>query len=124
LGRARGGKHREALRYASGSGRRGEARHAGQEQPLAPEDVSEAATEQQQAAERHRVCRDDPLPVRAGEMQRGLCMRQSDAHDRRVESHHQLRGSQDGKDPPPVLRLAGRERHLRAGHHHASPRWE
>jgi len=68
LGRARGDEDREALGRASGSGRRGEARHADKEQPLAPVDVSEAAAEQQQAAERQRVCRDDPLPVRAGEM--------------------------------------------------------
>jgi hypothetical protein len=120
LGRARGDEHREAFRRASGSGRRGEARRGGQEQPLAPEGVSEAAAEQQQAAERQRVCGDDPLPVRAGEMQRGPCMRQGDAHDRRVEGNHQLRGSQDGKDPPPMRRLVGRERHLRVDHHHAS----
>jgi hypothetical protein len=38
-------------------------------------------------------------------MQRGLCTRQIGAHDRRVEGNHQLRGSQDGKDPPPMLGL-------------------
>jgi hypothetical protein len=119
---ARGDEHREALRRASDSGRHGEARHADQEQPLAPEDVSEAAAEQQQAAERQRVGRDDPLPVRGREMQRGLGVRQGDAHDRRVEGNHQLRGGQDGKDPPPAGRLAGRERGLGAGQHHASSR--
>jgi hypothetical protein len=106
-----------------GRGRGGEGRHAAHEQPLAAEDVGKAAAEQQQAAERQGVRRDDPLAVRIREVQRGLRVRQSDAHDRRVESNHQLCGSQDGKDPPLALSpgcsvggLGHRGSLVRAGH--------
>ena len=40
-----------------------EAEQAGDERPLAPEEVAELAAEQQQAAEGQRVGGDDPLPV-------------------------------------------------------------
>ena len=51
----------EALRGAAERGCTGEADQAGDERPLAAEQVGDPAAEQQQAAERERVGGDDPL---------------------------------------------------------------
>ena len=61
LQRACADEHLEALRGAA-DGRGGrEAEQAGDERPLAAEEVAELAAEQEQAAEGQRVGRDDPL---------------------------------------------------------------
>ena len=57
--------------------------------------------EQQQAAERERVGRDDPLARAVGEAQRVLRGGQRDVHDGGVEHDHQLRDAEDREDRPP-----------------------
>jgi hypothetical protein len=56
-------QHREGL--CQSSDRRGdrEADEAHDERPLAPEQITELAAQQQQAAECQRVCGHDPLPA-------------------------------------------------------------
>ena len=78
---------RRPARRSSGPRRRrptrGEAEQAGDEHPLAAEQVADPAAEQQQAAERQRVGGDDPLAVVVGEAERrpgrraGRCSRSS-----------------------------------------------
>ena len=61
LQRACADEHLEALRGAADGGGGREAEQAGDERPLAAEEIAELAAEQQQAAEGQRVGRDDPL---------------------------------------------------------------
>ena len=72
LERARGGEHPERLGGPADGGRGREPGQAGDERPLAPQQIRDPAAEQQQAAERQRVRGHDPLPIRVGEMQRPL----------------------------------------------------
>src|ERR1700756_3253968 len=57
--------------------------------PPTAEATAEPAEEQQQAAERQRVRRHDPLPVHVAEAQVSLGRRQRDVHDRGVKDDHQ-----------------------------------
>jgi hypothetical protein len=97
LGGARGDEHAErAGRTADGrSGR--EADQPGHERPLAPEQVAEAAAEQQQGAEGQGVGGDDPLARVVGEAEVALGRGQRDVHDRDVEDDHQLCRGDDGE---------------------------
>ncbi len=79
---------------AADRGRRREADQAGDERPLAAEQVPELAAEQQQAPEGEGVGGDDPLPAVGREVQFPLRGRQGYVDDRRVEDHHQLGGAQ------------------------------
>src|SRR5437588_691034 len=73
---------------------------AADKRPLAAEQIADPSAEQQQAAERQRVCGDDPLAIAVGEVQRLLRRGERDVHHRRVEHHHQLRDPKDREDPP------------------------
>ena len=107
-------EHLEALRCAADGGRGGEAEQAGDERPLAAEEVAELAAQQQQAAEGERVGRHDPLPRAVGEVQRVLCRGQRDVHDGGVEHDHQLRDAEHREDRPAPA--GGRNRVERSGH--------
>jgi hypothetical protein len=93
----------EALRGAAERGCTGEAEQAGDEGPFAPEQVGDPAAEQQQAAERERVRRDDPLAVVVGEAEVGLRRRERDVDDRHVEDDQQLGDADDPEDQPPAV---------------------
>ena len=110
----RSGGHEHAEGLGQPADRRGdrEPDQAGDQGPLAPEQITELATQQQQAAERQRVGGDDPLPALGGEMQRLLGRRDRDRHDRRVQHHHQLRDAEQGQDRPSI-RFAIRRGHRR-----------
>ena len=75
---------------------------SGNESPFAPEQITELAAQQQQAAERQRVGGDDPLPVSCGEMKGLLRGGQRNVDDRCVQHHHQLRGPEQREHGPPV----------------------
>jgi hypothetical protein len=105
----RGYQHGEADRGAADGRHPGEPGQAGQERRLPPQQVSQPATGQQQAAERQRVRGDHPLPAGGSEIQRPLRRRQRDVHHRQVQDHHQLRQADHAQDqPPPVPGTAGR----------------
>ena len=72
LAGAGGDQHREVDRGAADRRGDGEAGQAGEEHDLAADKVGQPAAEQQQAAERQRVRRHDPLPVHVAEAQRML----------------------------------------------------
>ena len=84
----------------------GEQHQAGEEDPLAADQVAGATAEQQEAAEEQRVRVDDPLQVRLGDLQVGLDRRQRDVDDRGVEDHHELREA-DKDEHEPRIRAAG-----------------
>ena len=96
-------QHAEAHRSPADRGRDREAEQADQERHLPPEQVTELAAQQQQAAERQRVRGDHPLPVHDGEAQRLLRRRQRDVHDRGIENDHELREGDHAQDQPPVI---------------------
>ena len=102
LERPGGHEHLEILRQPADRGNDGKADQTGDERPFAPEQITELATQQQQAAERQRVGGDDPLPVGRREMKGPLRRGQRDVHDRGVEHHHQLRGPEEREHGPPV----------------------
>ena len=68
--------------------------------------LTEAAGQQQQAAERHEEAVDDPGQVRLAEMQVLLDRRQGDVHDRDVEHDHQL-GEADDDQRRPAAAVSG-----------------
>ena len=123
---ARRDQDAEGLRGAAECRRDREPEQADHERPLAPEQVRDAPAEEQEAPERERVRRDDPLAVLVGETQVLLRRRQRDVHDRRVEDHHQLRDPEHRQDRPPAIvmrarRALARVRHpLRSCHDEAS----
>ena len=80
---------------------------AEQEEPLAPEQVPDAAAEKQEAAEDERVGVHDPLEVRLGEVEVFLDRGQRDVHDRRVEHDHELGEADEHEDDPGVRRVTG-----------------
>ena len=114
LQRPRPDEHRKGLRQAPERRCTGEADQAGDEGPLAPEQITELAAEQQQAAKGERIGRDDPLPAVGGETEVPLRRRQRDVHDRRVQHDHQLGDAEQGEDRPAVW--------LRSRHHAHSRR--
>ena len=73
---------------------------AGEEHALAPEQVAEAAGQEQQAAEGDEERVDDPGQVRLAEAEVVLDRRQRDVHDRDVEHDHQLREADDDQRGP------------------------
>ncbi len=84
---------------------------------LRPEQVAELAADEQEAAERERVGRHDPLAAVGREAQIGLRRRQRDVHDRRVEHDHELRRAKQAEDGPAVVRGRmgiGRRHHVDA----------
>ena len=98
--RAGGEQQRLGLRGAAEAGGHREADEADEERALAADVVGDAATEQQQAAERERVGRDGPRDVlrRDAEVLGGG--RQGDVHDGGVEHDHQLGDRDDAEDQP------------------------
>ena len=82
------------------------ASHADQEDALAPEEIAEAAGEQQQAPEGDQVAVDDPGQARLAEVQVRLDGGEGDVDDRRVEDDHQLAQADDEeRDPPAAVGL-------------------
>ena len=73
-----------------------------------PDDVADAAAEEQEAAEGEGVTRDHPLAVGVGEVEVMLRGGQRNVDDRVVEDHHQLGHAQDRQDPPStgMIRIA------------------
>ena len=68
-------QNRERRRGAAEGRRRGEGHQRDQERPFAPDDVADPTPKQQQAPERQRVGRDDPLPLAVVEAEGSLCRR-------------------------------------------------
>ena len=93
----------EALRGAAERGCTGEAEQAGDERPLAAEEVGDPAAEQQQAAERERVGGDDPLALVVGEAEVLLGGGERDVDDRHVEHDQQLGDADDREDQPAAV---------------------
>ena len=83
----------QELGVGESAGERGEReqRQPGDEHAPAPDQVSGAAAEQQEAGERDRVSVDDPLQVLLGEVQRVADRGERDVHHGDVEDHHELR---------------------------------
>jgi hypothetical protein len=90
LDRARDDQERLGGRQAAQQRRDRELSDPEQEDALLPEEVSEAARQQQEASEREQVGVDDPGKRGFGEAQVGADRRQRDVHDRRVEHDHQI----------------------------------
>ena len=103
LERAGADEQLEALRGAAERGCTGEAEQAGDERPLAAEQVGDPAAEQQQAAERERVGGDDPLAVVVGEPEVLLGGGERDVDDRHVEHDQQLGDADDDEDQPAAV---------------------
>jgi hypothetical protein len=81
--------------------RRGEEqRETDHEHPAPAEQVAGTAAEEQEAAERQRVARDDPLEVLRREAKVLLDRRQGDVHDRDVEDDHEVGDAEDGECLP------------------------
>ncbi len=93
-------EHARARGGAAQCGGAREADQADDERPFAAHQVGDPAAQQEQAAEREGVRRDDPLPVAVGHAQVALCGGECDVHDRRVEDDHELRESDDHQAPP------------------------
>ena len=70
-----------------------------------PEDVGEAAAEQEKPSEDERVGADHPLQVLLRETEVELDRRQRDVHDRHVEDDHELHGAEERQREP--FRAAG-----------------
>src|SRR5829696_3737088 len=84
-----------------------EGEDAEQEDPLAPEEVAEAACEEEQAPEGDQVAVDHPGQARLAEVQVGLDRGKGDVDDRRVEDDHQLPQADDEEGDPPLPVAAG-----------------
>ncbi|MGC0341260.1 hypothetical protein RKD20_006294 [Streptomyces sp. SLBN-8D4] len=82
----------------------GEGGHAGQEDTLASEDVTEPAAEDQQGGEGEHVRRDDPLDLGVVGVQVALDARDGDVDDRRVDQVHES-GDQDDGEGQAALRV-------------------
>ena len=95
---ARGHQHGEIHRGAADGRDPRETDQPDQERHPPTQQVSQPATQQQQAAERQRVGGDHPLPVHRREVQRPLGRWQRDIHDRQVQDHHQLRQANHAQD--------------------------
>ena len=90
-----------------GHGNQKEADQAADEGPLAAEEVTELAADEQQAAERKGIRRDDPLAAIGREAEIGLRGGQRDVHDGRVEHHHELGDAEERQHCPPVVLVRG-----------------
>ena len=90
---------------AAGQRGRGEEREAGEEDAPTTDQVTEAAGEQQQAAERDQVAVDHPGEGRLREAEVLLDRRQRDVHDRRVEDDHHEAGAEDEQRGPASVSL-------------------
>jgi hypothetical protein len=97
----------EALGRPAEGRRAREADQAGDERPLAAEEVGDAAAEQEQAAEGEGVRRDHPLAVVVREAEVLLSGRKRDVHDRHVEHDHQLGDADHGQDQPASVVVGG-----------------
>ena len=89
------------LAVGEAAGQRGEREQeqARDEHPPAPEQVSRAAAEEQEAGEGDRIGVDDPLQVDLGEVEPRADRGQRDVDDRDVEDDHELRqaGQEEGR---------------------------
>ena len=90
LEQASSDQHAFALRKPRGERADGKPDQAGEEHPPAPEQVSEPATEQQEASIGQQVAARDPLQVLLGEMQRALDRRERHVRDRGIDHVQKL----------------------------------
>ena len=105
LDEARRHQHLLALRGAAQDRRGDEDDQAGHEDVLAPDEVAEAAREQQQPAEADQVGVDHPGEARLGEAEVVLDRRQRHVHDGHVEHDHQdARAEHVERDPAVSVR--------------------
>ena len=100
LHRACADEHLLRGREAARCRREREERDPEQEQPAVPEEVAEAAAEQEEAAEGDQVRVHDPRERLVGEAEVLLDRRQRDADDRHVEDDHQVAEAQDQQGQP------------------------
>jgi hypothetical protein len=100
LRRAGRDQHLEGAGCTTDGGGDGEPEQAADEGPFAPEQIAEAAAEEEQRAERQRVGGDDPLARVVAEAEVLLRARQRDVDDGRVEDDHQLRHGDHREDDP------------------------
>jgi hypothetical protein len=101
-------QHPLALREAAEQRGAGEHEDTGHEHPAAPEQVAQAATQEEQSAEGQGVGRDDPREVLLGEAEVGHDVRHRDVHDRAVEHDHELgRTDHRERDPEVMAPAAG-----------------
>ncbi len=77
-----------------------EEQQAGEHHPLGPDQVREPPAQQDQPAERQRVCADSPGQGLAAGAEVGLDVRQRDGHHGHVEDQHQLSHGEESEDPP------------------------
>jgi len=103
LRRPRGDEQPEGLGRPTGRGGDREADEAGEERPLAAEEIGDPAAEQEERAEGERVGRDHPLTTVVREAQRLLRRGQGDVHDGRVEDDHELGDPQHSEDEPAAV---------------------
>ena len=83
----------------------GDHQQSGDEHAPAPEQVGQAAAEQQEATERQHVGVDDPWEVGLGEVQRLTDRWQRDVHDRGVENDDELRKAEQDQGNPAALHV-------------------
>jgi hypothetical protein len=101
------GADQQARAVRDAAEQRGDGEHGqpGEEHPLAPGEVAEAAGEQQEAAEGDQEGVDDPGQAALAEVQVVLDLRECDIDDAGVNGDHQLRqADRDQREPPaPVV---------------------
>ena len=96
-------------RDTAGEGCRGEQGDADEEQPAVAEQVTEPATEQQEASEREQVRVHHPGERSLGEAEVLPDRRQRHVHDRRVQDDHQIPEAQYEQGQPPGSAVHGHE---------------
>jgi hypothetical protein len=102
LGDAGGDELARGLREAGGEARRAEHGDAGEEDPLAPEQVAEAAGDDQQRGEGEHVGRDHPLELARARPEVRADRGQRDVDDRHVDQVHRDGGDHHhGGEPAP-----------------------
>ena len=101
--RARRDQRAGAVRQPAGQARETEDRQAGEQHPLAPEAVRQAARGQHRSGEQQVERVHDPLQLRVGRVQLAHERRQRDVDDRRVEIDHKRRQQQRDQDQGPAF---------------------
>ena len=102
---------------AAEGGCRREADEPHHEHPLAPPEVGDPTSQEEQPAKGKGVCGDDPLTVGHRDVQVPLCRREGDRHDRGVQHHHQL-GHHDDSQDRPTSGIGSGQRVVRCGGGH------
>ena len=98
----RAGRDQQPLRVgeAAADGREGEQRDPGEEHPPVPDDVAEAAAQEQESAERQQVGVHDPCERLLREAEVLPDRRERHPHDGHVEHDHQVAQAEDDQREP------------------------